>query len=183
MATATPDIAPRGARQVRAWLQAVLDRPLTSYHLVLGSASMLLALGLMMVLSASSVSAYLTFDDSYYYVKRQAMFMVVGVIGAVALARLPHSVLRVLGWLGVALATVLLILTYTTLGFESGGNRNWIDLGFTYHPAVGVRQARHDHLGCGCAGPQGQAAGAAASPAVPVPAGLSDVDLAGGLPG
>ena len=40
------------------WLQAVLDRPLTSYHLVLGSASILVALGLMMVLSASSVSAY-----------------------------------------------------------------------------------------------------------------------------
>ncbi|HYI58033.1 MAG TPA: putative lipid II flippase FtsW [Microlunatus sp.] len=131
MATATPDIAPRGARQLRGWLQAVLDRPLTSYHLVLGSASMLLALGLMMVLSASSVSAYLTFDDAYYYVKRQAMFMVVGVVGAVALARLPHSVLRVLGWFGVALATVMLILTYTALGFESGGNRNWLDLGVT----------------------------------------------------
>ncbi len=131
MAAATPDIAPRGARQLRGWLQAVLDRPLTSYHLVLGSASMLLALGLMMVLSASSVSAYLTFDDAYYYVKRQAMFMVVGVVGAVALARLPHSVLRVLGWFGVALATVMLILTYTALGFESGGNRNWLDLGVT----------------------------------------------------
>jgi cell division protein FtsW len=131
VATATPDIAPRGARQLRGWLQAVLDRPLTSYHLVLGSASMLLALGLMMVLSASSVSAYLTFDDAYYYVKRQAMFMVVGVVGAVALARLPHSVLRVLGWFGVALATVMLILTYTALGFESGGNRNWLDLGVT----------------------------------------------------
>ena len=26
---------------------------------------------------------------------------------------------------------MLLILTYTALGFESGGNRNWIDLGFT----------------------------------------------------
>ena len=88
MATATtPTIAPAaGARPAcAAWLQAVLDRPLTSYHLVLGSASMLLALGLMMVLSASSVSAYLIFDDSYYYVKRQAMFLVVGVVGAVAL--------------------------------------------------------------------------------------------------
>ena len=131
MATATPDIRPKGARSVRVWLQAVLDRPLTSYHLVLGSASILLALGLMMVLSASSVSAYLNFDDAYYYVKRQAVFLVLGVIGAVVLARLSHRVLRVLGWFGVALAAVLLILTYTSLGFASGGNRNWIDLGFT----------------------------------------------------
>ena len=129
--TKQADIAPKGARSLRLWLHAVLDRPLTSYHLVLGSASMLLALGLMMVLSASSVSAYLNFDDAYFYVKRQAVFLVLGVAGAVVLARLSHRVLRVLGWVGVALAALLLILTYTALGFESGGNRNWIDLGFT----------------------------------------------------
>ena len=109
----------------------MLDRPLTSYHLVLGSASILVVLGLMMVLSASSVSAFVSYDDAYFYVKRQAMFLVMGVIGAFVLVRVPHHVLRVLGWLGVALAAVLLILTYTALGFESGGNRNWIDLGFT----------------------------------------------------
>jgi cell division protein FtsW len=128
---AKTDISPSPSRNLRLWLQAVLDRPLTSYHLVLGSSSILVALGLMMVLSASSVSAFVSFDDAYYYVKRQSMFLVMGVIGAFALARVPHHALRVLGWLGLALATVLLILTYTALGFESGGNRNWIDLGFT----------------------------------------------------
>lgn len=126
-----PDISPTGTRTLRTWLQAILERPLTSYHLVLGSSAMLLGLGLMMVLSASSVSAYLAFDDAYYYVKRQAVFLVLGVLGAFALVRLPQGVLRVFGWIGVALATVLLILTYTALGFESGGNRNWLDLGFT----------------------------------------------------
>jgi cell division protein FtsW len=84
-----------------------------------------------MVLSASSVSAYLNFDDAYYYVKRQGVFLIMGLVGAVALTRVPQGVLRVLGWVGVALAAVLLILTYTALGFASGGNRNWIDLGFT----------------------------------------------------
>ena len=33
----------------------MLDRPLTSYHIVLGATGLLLVLGLMMVLSASSV--------------------------------------------------------------------------------------------------------------------------------
>ena len=126
-----PDISPKGTRTIRTWVQSILERPLTSYHLVLSSSAMLLALGLMMVLSASSPGAYLAFDDAYYYVKRQAMFLVMGVIGAFVLVRLPHSVLRVFGWFGVALATVLLILTYTALGFESGGNRNWLNLGFT----------------------------------------------------
>lgn len=136
--TARPDIAPTGVRGVRAWLQAVLDRPLTSYHLVLGSGALLIALGLLMVLSASSVSAYLVFDDAYYYVKRQSVFLVLGVIGAFVLVRIPHPKLRVLSWVGVALAAILLILTYTPLGVERGGNRNWLDLGpsfLTIQPA------------------------------------------------
>ncbi|MDN5803265.1 MAG: FtsW/RodA/SpoVE family cell cycle protein, partial [Microlunatus sp.] len=152
MATVTPSNAGRSAdgsiprdisakpatHNLRGWLQAVLDRPLTSYHLVLGASSMLLLLGMMMVLSASSVSAYLNFDDSYYYVKRQAVFGLVGLIGAFGLSRLSHGVLRVLSWVGVGLAAVLLILTYTPLGVASGGNRNWLDLGpsfLTIQPA------------------------------------------------
>ena len=138
-ASSTPrDISPKPTRSLRGWLQAVLDRPLTSYHLVLGSAAMLLLLGMMMVLSASSVSAYVSFDDAYYYVKRQGVFLVVGLLGAFVLTRLSHGKLRVLSWLGVGLAAVLLILTYTPLGVSRGGNRNWLDLGpsiLTIQPA------------------------------------------------
>jgi cell division protein FtsW len=131
-ATPLPNAAPlhpTSGAQVVHWLRTVLDRPLTSYHLVVGSVAFLLVVGLMMVLSASSVSAYLHFDDSYYYVKRQAVFLAVGVVAAVAIMRLPVGTLRVLSWFGVALAATLLILTYTPLGVERGGNRNWLDLG------------------------------------------------------
>ncbi|SDS08977.1 cell division protein FtsW [Friedmanniella luteola] len=120
------------------WLRAVLDRPLTSYHLVLASVSLLLVLGLMMVLSASSVSAYLNEGDSYYYVKRQAIFLVAGLVAAVVIARLPLGTLRMLGWAGVGLAAVLLTLTYTGLGKTINGNRNWLYLGsesFSIQPA------------------------------------------------
>lgn len=114
-------------------LQNILDRPLTSYHLILGSAALLVGLGMLMVLSASSVSAYLNLDDSYYYVKRQAMFGVVGLIGVFVIMRVPHDKLRLLSWLAMALAAVLLILTYTPLGVTVNGNQNWLDL------APGVR--------------------------------------------
>ena len=43
----------------------------------------------MMVLSASSVNAYVNYGDSYYYVKRQLFFLGVGVIGAVVIMKLP----------------------------------------------------------------------------------------------
>jgi cell division protein FtsW len=55
--TATPDRAER-TRRGPSWFTALrdaLDRPLTSYYLLLGASAMLLTVGLIMVLSASSV--------------------------------------------------------------------------------------------------------------------------------
>ena len=143
MATLTPPRSirsdkPTSTRQVINWLRVLLDRPLTSYHLVLGSVSLLLIVGVMMVLSASSVNAYVTYGDSYFYVKRQVVFLVVGVIGAIVIMKLPSSALRMLGWFGSGLAAVLLILTYTPLGITVNGNRNWLYLGsslFAIQPA------------------------------------------------
>jgi cell division protein FtsW len=129
---------PRSAFEVLHWLRSVLDRPLTSYHLVLGSVALLVIIGLMMVLSASSVNAYLTVGDSYFYVKRQLIFLTAGVLGAFAIMKLPPSTLRMLSWFGVALAAILLILTYTPLGISVNGNRNWLYLGsslFSIQPA------------------------------------------------
>jgi cell division protein FtsW len=96
---------------------------------VLGSVSLLVIVGVMMVLSASSVNAYLTYRDSYFYVKRQLLFLAVGILGAFTIMKLPQSTLRMLSWFGVALATILLILTYTPLGISVNGNRNWLYLG------------------------------------------------------
>jgi cell division protein FtsW len=119
-----------GARSsTAAWLRTVLDRPMTSYHLVLGSSAILLALGLLMVLSASSVSAYVNHRDSYYFVKRQAIFLGIGVVGAFVIMKLSQNTLRVLSWFGIALAMILLILTYTPLGISVQGNRNWLYIG------------------------------------------------------
>jgi cell division protein FtsW len=129
---------PRSALALLHWLRSVLDRPLTSYHLVLGSVALLVIVGLMMVLSASSVNAYLTVGDSYFYVKRQLIFLTAGVLGAFAIMKLPSSTLRMLSWFGVALAAILLILTYTPLGISVNGNRNWLYLGsslFSIQPA------------------------------------------------
>ncbi|QDP98913.1 putative lipid II flippase FtsW [Microlunatus elymi] len=103
---------------------------MASFHLVLGSAGMLIALGLMMVLSSSSVYARQTeHGDAYYFLKRQAVFLVVGVIGAFVLTRMSRSMLRVIGWLSLFIATAMVILTYTPLGQNINGNRNWVQLG------------------------------------------------------
>lgn len=107
----------------------MLDKPLASFHLVLASSALLLSLGLMMVLSASSVYAHQNQGDAYFYVKRQAIFLVVGVVGAVAVTRMSRPLIGVLAWVGLFVSTALLILTYTPLGMTVNGSRNWLQLG------------------------------------------------------
>ena len=75
---------PRSARRlVLSWyaaLRSALDRPLTSYYLLLGASALLLTIGLIMVLSASSVYSFEHHDgDSYAVVKRQLMWVVLGI--------------------------------------------------------------------------------------------------------
>ena len=68
-----------GGEGFAASLKRTLDKPLTSYHLVLGVSGLLLALGLLMVLSASSVSALREYGSSYAIFVRQAMWVAVGI--------------------------------------------------------------------------------------------------------
>lgn len=106
-----------------------LAHPRASFYLVLIPSVLLLALGMMMVLSASSVFAHVRFADAYYFVKRQIVFLVIGGVAAWWLARSSPRQLKILGWGGLALAFVLQLLTYTPLGFEIKGNRNWVQFG------------------------------------------------------
>ncbi|MFX4271318.1 putative lipid II flippase FtsW [Propionibacteriaceae bacterium Y1685] len=110
-------------------LRSSLDKPLASYHLVMASSGLLLALGMMMVLSASSYYAYVNTGDSYYFVKRQVIFLIVGLLTAWLVSRMSLSTLRMLGWVALFGSLVLLVLTYTPLGDDVNGNRNWVVLG------------------------------------------------------
>lgn len=116
-------------RPTFGFLRTALGKPMTSYHLVLAASGLLLALGMMMVLSASSVYAYIHTGDSYYFVKRQVLFLAVGLAAAWFIAKSPPGRLRVLAWVGLAGSLMLLVLTYTPLGVDINGNRNWVEFG------------------------------------------------------
>ena len=113
------------------WVAQALKAPLANFYLVLVSAGLLVTLGVMMVLSASSVFAYMRYgEDSYYFVKRQVLFAVGGVVGAAVLSRMRFAHLRKLAWPALGLSATLLILTYVPgLGVEVNGNQNWLQLG------------------------------------------------------
>ncbi|MGH3444859.1 MAG: putative lipid II flippase FtsW [Nocardioidaceae bacterium] len=109
--------------------RAALDRPLTSYYLLLGASTLLLAIGLMEVLSASSVDAYEHHGNSYYWFFRQLTWVLLALPVAFLATRMPRRLLRLLSWPGLLAATLLLALTQTGMGVTVNGNQNWLALG------------------------------------------------------
>jgi len=117
----------------RPWVAAirdVLDRPLTSYHIVLGATGLLLVLGLMMVLSASSVLAFRTTGNSYTIFVRQLIWVAVGLPMAYVASRMTPRHFRMLSYVALLGSVFLLVLTYIPgLGVGVNGNTNWLNLG------------------------------------------------------
>ncbi|WGH86917.1 putative lipid II flippase FtsW [Auritidibacter ignavus] len=123
--------------RVWRWLEG--SSPKTSYWLILGSTLALSALGVLMVLSASSVENIGTVG-SYDSLLSHGVYALAGVILMVVVARLKPETLRRLAW-GIVLASILLlVLVFTPLGHEVNGNRNWLRIGgFSFQPAEAAK--------------------------------------------
>lgn len=126
--------APRPARAnaaARPRRVPLLARPLTSYYLVTGSALLLAGLGLVMVLSASSVSAYRASGSSFSVFQKQLLWVFLGVPIMWLAVRLPVRAIRVLAWPLLAASFVGLLLVFVPgIGAPpvSGATR-WIEIG------------------------------------------------------
>ncbi len=98
--------------------------------LLVGSTAFLVGTGLVMVLSASSVSAFAAYGDSFLFVQRQAVYAVVGVFALVIASRLPVEVWRRLAvpFLLVTIAMLIAVL-HPTVGVSAYGSSRWFELG------------------------------------------------------
>ncbi|ANS78275.1 Cell division protein FtsW [Serinicoccus hydrothermalis] len=119
-------------QSVGEWLRS----PVAPYYLALVSTAVLTGLGLVMVLSASSVGSYRDNGSSYTVFLDQLLFGTVGVALAVIGSRLPVSVWKRLAWPGIFLALALQVAVFTPLGTDFQGNRNWLAIGgFSLQPS------------------------------------------------
>lgn len=113
-----------------------LESPVAPYYLLLGSTGMLLLFGLVMVLSASSVTSYQASGSSYTVFKNQAMYAAIGVVAAVIASRVPVRVWKWLALPAFAGAVLLQMAVFSPIGRTVQGNRNWIGFGsFTVQPS------------------------------------------------
>jgi cell division protein FtsW len=107
----------------------LLARPLASYYLVLGTTAMLVILGLVMVLSASSVIAYSRDGSSFAIVSKQALWVGIGLPAMFIASRISPRGWRLLGYPLLMLSLLLLVAVLVPgVGRSSHGATRWIDL-------------------------------------------------------
>lgn len=115
-------------RRALRWLER-LESPVTTYYLLLGATTMLLIIGLVMVLSASSVTSYQATNSSFTVFFNQLRYAVVGVIGAFVASRLSLVTWKRVAVPVLAVAILLQSLVFVpSLGVRVNGNRNWIHI-------------------------------------------------------
>jgi cell division protein FtsW len=125
---AFPAAAGLGER-VRA-ARVVLDRPLTSYYLIVGITMLLLGLGLVMVLSTASVTDLAYGRSPYYDFERQLAGVVIGLPVMWLAARSSPRLFRAAAYPLVAIAVIGLGLTLIHgVGQVQNGAARWIQLG------------------------------------------------------
>ena len=119
---------PKGAEPAKeSRLKYLLNHPLSTYYLIGGSSVLLLLLGLVMVLSASSIESFKTFGSSYTLFGRQALFGGLGLVGMYFAARTSIQFWRgIAKWLFVI--AVVLLLAVLVIGVSVAGQKNWIDI-------------------------------------------------------
>ena len=103
--------------------------------MILGSAGALAGLGLVMVLSASSVTALSESGSAYSIFLKQLFFLVIGIGISVVTMRMHLSHWESLAKIALPIGFVALTLPIF-LGSSVNGNRNWIPIGpFTLQPS------------------------------------------------
>jgi cell division protein FtsW len=105
------------------------------YHLLVLVTLALVAFGLVMVYSASSARALLGADDPAYYLKRQALYAVAGLVALVLLSRTDYRRLRHAAG-PLLLASFVLLVAVLAIGTAVNGARRWIPIGtLTFQPS------------------------------------------------
>ncbi|GCD21423.1 putative lipid II flippase FtsW [Cellulomonas algicola] len=141
--TATATAEPRGSA-LGQWNSAV-----TSYYVLLGATTLLLVIGLVMVLSSSSVESLDEGNSPYAVFADQAKFALIGLPLLVILSRVPVRVMQAFAWPVLGAAIVFQLLVFVPgLGCGEGGNRNWVCVGgMSAQPSEAIKLALAVWLG------------------------------------
>ncbi|MFE0090115.1 putative lipid II flippase FtsW [Streptomyces sp. NPDC058991] len=123
---------PRGGGLRRLYEQArrAWDRPLTAYYVILGAGLLITVLGLVMVYSASMITALKYSLPSSYFFRKQFLAAVIGAGLLLIASRMPLRLHRGLAYPILVVSACLMVLVQVPgIGQSVNGNQNWISLG------------------------------------------------------
>ncbi|MDD4600773.1 putative peptidoglycan glycosyltransferase FtsW [bioreactor metagenome] len=109
------------------------SRPKSPDPIIFCAIIALLAIGVVMVYSSSAVSAYVNFQDSYYFLKRQLIWVSLGLIAMFLTMNIDYHAWRKLAKPIMIVTLVLLVLVLVPgLGRVVNGARRWLGVGSIY---------------------------------------------------
>ena len=128
-----------GGLATRFKLEEAFRAESPNFYLLAGVTLFTVILGLIMVLSASAVDSFLQDGGFFVGFFKQAGAAIIALPLMLAISRLPMVFYR--KWANVALYSTigLQLLVFTPLGVESGGNRNWLDIGVQFQPSEMIK--------------------------------------------
>ncbi|HOO27485.1 MAG TPA: putative peptidoglycan glycosyltransferase FtsW, partial [Lachnospiraceae bacterium] len=95
----------------------------------------LLCFGLVMLYSVSSYEANIKFQDSAYYLKKQAQATIIGIVVMFITMMIDYHIWERFATIAYGVSAVLILLVLTPLGYEANGARRWLNLGMSLQPA------------------------------------------------
>jgi cell division protein FtsW len=126
------DVGGRLRNGMSSWWRS----PSFDFYALIAVGTLLVGVGLVMVLSASSVTSIAKGQSGFAGLFRQGRFALIGLAGLLCAAFIPPRIYRRLAWFLLALGLGLQLLVHSPLGVEAQGNRNWIMVaGQTFQPS------------------------------------------------
>ncbi len=99
-------------------------------HLILLTGILFACFGLIVIYDASVVDAFKTFSDKFHYVKQQASWLVLGILSAIVVSKIPLTFLKKIAPIFLFIAFFLMILVLIPgVGSKFMGARRWISVG------------------------------------------------------
>jgi cell division protein FtsW len=104
---------------------------------------LLVGMGIVMVYSASSALALKKFGSGYFFLERQALFSLIGIVVLVAFSYIPFRLYRLLTYPALLLGILMLVaVVFTGWGVTAGGSSRWLQIGpLRFQPSEMVRMA------------------------------------------
>lgn len=121
---------------------SIFDTPAASYYLVLFTTVLLVGIGLVMVLSSSSVTSMSEGGSPFSVFLKQAIMAAIGLPLMFICSRMPVLFWRRMAGPAIVVALLFQLAVFTPLGFAVMGNRNWVQLGpITAQPSEAAKLA------------------------------------------